>query len=82
MYALDVDDVLSYLGPNFTGQQLNKMVFNTESEVFRHVWLRSGSFERYYCAYTVSGTGTLIDFNYNGSIEVRPAFVLDLSLLS
>ena len=84
VYALDVDDVLEYLGLSFTWKQLNKMVFDTESTVNRNVWLRSAYSDYSSSAFFVYGDyGNLSkDIYCYSSIEVRPAFVLDLSLLS
>lgn len=83
VYALDVDDILEYLGLNFTWKQLNKMVFDRESTIYRDVWLRSAYSGVSRSAFYVSGSGgRLGGSSYSSSGEVRPTFVLNLSLLS
>lgn len=84
VYALDVDDVFEYLGPGFTWKQLNKMVFDTENTISRSAWLRSArSSDGGTGAFRLGGSeGSLAADDCRGSIEVHPAFVIDLSLLS
>ena len=83
VYALDVDDVLGYLGSNFTWKQLNKMVFDTESSVNLGVWLRSAdSCDNDGVFYVYGGPGYLRKTYRGYNYETRPTFVLDLYLLS
>lgn len=83
VFALDVDDVISYLGSNSTAKDVNEMFFGVRSSVISGVWLRSAnSGGNYYAFYVNGGSGCSCGDYYNNSYEVRPAFVLDLSLLS
>lgn len=86
VYALDIDDVISYLGTNSTPQDIGEMFWNRRS--YRagssSLGLRSAVFNSDVYTFFVS--------DYYGSVEsyvpyyygtlVRPAFVIDLSLLS
>ena len=83
VFALDLDDVINYLGSNSTAKDVNEMFFEKRNSVSRDVWLRSAYSDYSYCAFYVYGSsGGLSSFSYDYSFEVRPAFVLDLSLLS
>ena len=83
VFALDLDDAISYLGANSTAKDVNEMFFGVRNNVPRNVWLRSASSGSSYSAFSVSGNYGYLDSDYcNSSSEVRPAFVLDLSLLS
>ena len=84
VFALDLDDVINYLGSNSTAKDVNEMFFEKRNSVSRYVWLRSAYSDYSGSAFYVNGySGSLSDFSYYGSSrEVRPAFVLDLSLLS
>lgn len=83
VYALDVDDVIFYLGSTSTPQDVNELFFNQRSSVSRNIWLRSAHVVHTGGAFSVRGDygfvfGDLVFFQF----EVRPAFVIDLSLLS
>ena len=86
VYALDVDDVIEYLGNDYSSGSpyvVNKMFFDTASLVSRYVWLRSAGSDHSYSAFFVYGeSGFLGGDYYSNFSEVRPAFVLDLSLLA
>ena len=83
VFALDVDDVISYLGSNSTAKDVNELFFDVRNNVSRNVWLRSASSGNNYRAFYAYGYyGYLSDYYYSNSSEVRPAFILDLSLLS
>ena len=83
VFALDVDDVISYLGANSTPQDVNELFFGVRNSVSRNVWLRSaGSVSSSYAFCVYGYYGYLNYYGYRNSYEVRPAFVLDLSLLS
>ena len=83
VFALDVDDVINYLGSNSTAKDVNEMFFEKRNSVSRYVWLRSASSDSSSSAFRVNGYyGYLSYIHYGNSGEVRPAFVLDLSLLS
>lgn len=84
VYALDVDDVIAYLGSNSTPQDVNELFWNQRSFKSSNVWLRSarsGSSNFAFRADGGSGYLYYIDY-YSNSCEVRPAFVLNLRLLS
>lgn len=87
IYALDVDDVIEYLGNDYSSDSpdiVNEMFFNTTSSVGRSVWLRSAVSNPDYTsrAFCANGYHGVLDSSiYFFSQEVRPAFVLDLSLL-
>lgn len=85
VFALDVDDVISYLGSTSTPQDVNELFFGVRNKVNSDgVWLRS-ALSGYDRAFFVYGDTGGLDFTIcrdSGSVEVRPAFVLDLSLLS
>lgn len=86
IYALDVDDVIEYLGNDYSSGSpyvVNKMFFDTTLSVPRNVCLRSADSGYSGYVFYVSGDhGYLYDYHHYGSREIRPAFVLDLSLLS
>lgn len=89
VYALDVDDIFEYLGPTFTGSQINKMIFDSNDAVYRYIWLRSAYYNK-----SVSGSenkaltyrgkeGRLSDETINYTYrEIHPVFVIDLDLLT
>ena len=82
VFALDVDDVINYLGSNSTAKDVNEMFFEKRNSVSRYVWLRSAySGSSSYAFYVRGRSGYLDYYSYDNSFEVRPAFVLDLSLL-
>lgn len=78
VYALDVDDVIAYLGDSSTPQDVNKLFFNQRSSVSRNVWLRSAFAND--GAFRVVGNYGGVDFREADSseAEVHPAFVLNL----
>ena len=83
VFALDVDDVISYLGSNSTAKDVNELFFGVRNNVSRSVWLRSAYSDSSSYAFRVYGSNGYLYYNsYISSCEVRPAFVLDLSLLS
>ena len=83
VFALDLDDAISYLGANSTAKDVNEMFFGVRNNVPRSVWLRSaGSISSSYAFCVYGYYGYLNYYGYRNSYEVRPAFVLDLSLLS
>lgn len=78
VFALDIQDIIDYLGSDITGAQLNEMFFNSSESVSRIVWLRSDAPGSDY-AFRVDGNIGFVDYNYfYQSGEVHPAFVLNL----
>lgn len=89
VYALDVDDVISYLGDSYTAKPciaLNQMFFGDDAgeSVSRDVWLRSALAVDTKVAFFVNGYNGYVNRLYvgGGRYEVRPAFVIDLSQIS
>lgn len=84
VYALDVDDVLDYLGDDYSvsdPSEINQMFFNTSTSISNYVWLRTAS-TMSDNAYNVDGDyGNIFQGGKNNANEIRPAFVIDLSLL-
>lgn len=86
VYALDVDDVISYLGDSYTASPciaLNQMFFGDDAgeKAFDSVWLRSayaGTATKVFDVYGFGGDVSVDSVCYDGYFEVRPAFVLDL----
>lgn len=81
VYALDVDDLISYLGDSYTAIALNQMFFGDDvgASVSRLVWLRSARAGHALSAFGVSGVGGSVgSISVDGQCEVRPAFVLNL----
>lgn len=84
VYALDVDDVIDYLGEYSSGEPyvLNEMFFNTTSLSSNIAWLRSVvSGNSNYALFVNGNSGRLNEASWAHSGGVYPAFVLDLSLL-
>lgn len=84
VFTLDIDDVISYLGTNSTAKDVNELFFGAIDNVERYVWLRSAYLGEWsYEVFCVDGyyayLGSDLCFS---SLEIRPAFVIDLSLLS
>lgn len=80
VYALDVQDVVDYIGTNGTGADLNNMFFGTPSTVTRYAWLRSANSSNGDGAFGVSGgSGGVYYFGYGSTREVRPAFTIALN---
>ena len=86
VYALDVQDVIDYLGTSFTGEGVNEMFFNIESaQPGKYVWLRSADYgtdsgSSYCYAFYVGGDNGYL--NYTSHIisnEARPAFTITLN---
>lgn len=85
VYALDIDDVISYLGSTATPQEVNELFFNQRLGMDRWVWLRSNYAEDTDHGFFIDGRYGAVNNNStvnSKQYEVRPAFVLDLSLLS
>lgn len=85
VYALDVDDVIEYLGNDYSSDSsyvVNEMFFDTTSIVYRSVWLRSAYSDNNNFVFCASGGyRNLTSSGVFLSSEVRPTFVLDLSPL-
>ena len=82
VYALDVQDVMDYLGTgNLTYAKLRTMFFGSETQVSRLCWLRSARTNYGNNAWFVNGNyGYLYDNGVNSdSREARAAFTIDLS---
>lgn len=81
VYALDVLDVIDYLGEgNITAANVNKMFFNTNNMVNDTIWLRSGNTAEHDYAWIVQGsTGGLNAYHAELSADTRAAFTIDLS---
>lgn len=82
VYALDVDDVIAYLGSNSTPQDVNEMFFGVRNNTSSVVWLRSANANHSINAIGVGGISGILSTYSSGNAEVRPVFVLNLSLLS
>lgn len=83
VYALDIDDILQYLESNCSSYTLNEMFFETKSPVNSLIWLRSVGSSRIDYAFTLYGNnGSLGYSGYRSNYKIRPAFIIDLSLLS
>lgn len=80
VYALDIQDVIDYLGTFFTGAQLNTMFFGTSEMVYEFACLRSGDYVSSDAAFRVNGaSGILSRINYDDSSnEARPSFTITL----
>lgn len=82
IYALDIDDILAYFGPATTSNDLIEMLYNSNDSVSNGIWLRSVP-DYLNDAYLVDGKqGWIQPMGNSYSHEVRPTFVVDLSLLS
>lgn len=82
VFALDVDDVINYLGSDSTAKDVNELFFDVRNNVSRIVWLRSAISDSNSLAFCASGYyGGLTSSGFFIGHEIRPAFVLDLSLL-
>lgn len=80
VYALDVKDIILYLGSNSTPQDVNEMFFNLRKYSSHSIWLRSNVSNNR--SMLIDGYYGLVNcLDYRSIFEVRPAFVLDLSLL-
>ena len=80
VYALDVQDIVEYLGNSFTPQDLNEMFFGTKASVSKTAWLRSAYFGIYDYAFYVNGNNGYLNNNiYNYDCEARPAFTITLN---
>ena len=80
VYALDIQDVINYLGTSFTGAQLNSMFFGTNERVNKYAWLRSAHSGLPTYAFLVTGTyGYIGHSTCSGLDEVRPAFTITLN---
>lgn len=83
VYSLGVDDVIDYLGESYSGEDLMRMFYgvNTPSASNSRIWLRSTS--SITDSYVVDGNnGYIINDLWDKEHEIRPAFILDLSLLT
>lgn len=84
IYALDVDDTIAYLGSSSTPQDINEMFFDVRNDVPNYVLLRSADVGFEKNTFGANGyfgaLGTIGQFLSDG--EIRPAFVIDLSLLN
>ena len=84
VYALDVEDVVTYLGGNVNPQDLNEMFFGTRSATLSSdsniVWLHSASSGYAPYAFRVYGDGGSLDYStYSSTYGVRPAFTITLN---
>lgn len=81
VYALDVDDVIDYLGSHPDGDEVRDMFFvNISRSISSAVLLRTASIkENFYGFKADCYQGYVVSTNDRG--EVRPTFVLDLSLI-
>lgn len=84
VYALDVDDVIQYLGSVSTPQDINEMYWNIRTSSGKFAWLRSARSGKTTDAIGINGGfGGLVHFEYKGgNCDIHPAFVIDLSKLS
>ena len=79
VYALDIQDVVDYLGSDITGAQLNTMLFGTEKSFVQNVWLRSARPDDSVRMFLAGGNiGCLSVGNYDISNEARPTFTITL----
>ena len=82
VFALDVQDVIDYLGSEFDPQDLNEMFWNQRSAIDKYIWLRSANAGNADYAFLVNGSrGIVGGSNCTNTLAVRPAFVIDLSMI-
>ena len=83
-YALDMDDIISYLGGTSAyGTDLNTMFFNCSTQIPASAWVGSADFAYSNYALSVSGySGGVDGYFYYDTDLVRPAFHLNLSTIS
>lgn len=80
VYALDIQDIVDYLGTSITDAQMNKMFFGAEEFVRQYVWLRSADSRSRSCAFFVDGDyGIAFSDGYRETYEARPAFTITLN---
>lgn len=80
VYALDIQDIVDYLGTSITGAQMNKMFFGAEESVDQYVWLRSANSTNDDFAFFVhGGYGYARSSRYSAPLEARPAFTISLN---
>lgn len=82
VFALDIQDVIDYLGSEFNPQDLNEMFWQQRSTIRKNIWLRSAHAGYIYAgnAFRVVGPNGSVDERYcTYANAVRPAFVIDLS---
>lgn len=80
VYALDVQDIVDFLGTDIAGESLNNLVFGTEMATYQYAWLRSALEGTSGSAFYINGeSGTFngrVHYYYGG---IRPAFNLSLN---
>lgn len=91
VYALDMDDVIEYLGSSSSPQDVNEMFWNIRSNVgYKHIWFRTaylgnGDSRGMYIWGETGGFESQVlaadDGKYDNFYCYRPAFIIDLSLL-
>lgn len=84
VYAIDIDDIIEYLGQTSNPQDFNELFYNSRSNTYdRWIWTRSaykGDTARIFDLCSDSG-----GFGFNNIANnrtMRPVFVIDLSKLS
>lgn len=79
IYALDVEDVVNYLGTTFTTAQISTLFWNRTTAGSTYPLFRSGSRNDSTCAWLVDSDGTLNCYGVASNWTARPAFRIDLA---
>lgn len=81
VYALDVVDVVEYLGEgNITPENVNIMFLNTDTIVNTTCWLRSARYpQRKVVFYIYTHYGAIDSYEHDKQFVARGAFTIDLS---
>ena len=82
VFALDVQDVIDYLGSSFQPQDLNEMFWQQRSTISKWIWLRSAIAVYADNAFYVNGNYGNVNYsNCTSTYAVRPAFIINLSMI-
>lgn len=83
IYALDISDIVEYLGTDFSGTDLLNMFFEQTTTSSRNLWTSSAHASNSSYAFYFNGNGgPLSGTPYNTRNEALPAFSIDLSQVS
>lgn len=82
VYALDVDDVIAYLGTSSTPQDVNEMIIGEMNPKNRSIWLRSARYNDGTTSFYIKGSqGRVTSNGRSDSCLLRPAFVINVFTL-
>lgn len=83
VFALDVQDIIDYLGTETSREELSMMFYNTTSTSMNggNSWLRSVNSADTNRPLRVNNIFSITDWSSDSGFQLRPAFVIDLSLL-